>query len=103
MKSLLIVPALLSLLSSCGLLSAPKPRPIPSFFPTGVYEGYEKAKYCRTWDTIYISKDPKLANVYHVTRHTAFQRNTNDDFFPVEHTRATWTVTYDEPKKLMYP
>lgn len=78
------------------------PRPAPTFFVSGVYATFDKSPYCRTWDTLTISKDRNQVNVFRINRHIAFQRNREDDFYDPECDSAVWTGTLDPAKDMMH-
>lgn len=65
------------------------------FFLSGLYAGYEESAYCTAWDTLIIHKDHAQANVYHVERHTSFQRNIGDNYLPVQKSVSRWIATWD--------
>lgn len=91
----------LSALFSCRENPKPIFEPIPKFFVSGVYTCFEKSGSCKTWDTLLISKSHRQVNVYNISRHTAFQRNLEDVYYPVESTITTWTASYDPIKEIM--
>src|ERR1700744_3167373 len=66
------------------------------YFIPGVYTTWEESKFCSTWDTEKIVKAPHQRNTYFITRHSEFQRNLNEIYFPVEREVITWSAIYDE-------
>lgn len=89
---------------SCGRKPKPvylPPPPAPKFFVSGTYVAFEKSSYCRTWDTLCISKVRRQANVYRVIRLTTFQRNLEDDYYSAEKDKSSWVATYDPVETVM--
>src|ERR1700735_453227 len=82
-------------------VSLPAPPAPPKFFVSGTYVAFEKSSYCRTWDTLCISKDRRQANVYRITRLTTFQRNLEEDYYSAEKNRSSWIGTYDPVATVM--
>ena len=105
MKRFTLVLFVAALLSACGHSCdrAPKVAPpaTPTFFVSGLYACFDRSDYCHVWDTIAITKDHFQANVYHLTRLTAFQRNLEDVYYGVERDTMNWLGTYDPAKGLM--
>lgn len=73
-----------------------------AFFVSGIYTNFEKSSYCRTWDTLVVTKDRRQINVYRITRLTSFQRNLENDYDPIERDSSSWTGSYDPAKAVMH-
>jgi hypothetical protein len=106
MKRTILISTIALLLLSCDHRSKrPAPRdhqPAPAFFVSGIYTNFEKSSYCRTWDTLVVTKDRHQINVYRITRLTSFQRNLEDDYDPIERDSSSWTGSYDPAKAIMH-
>lgn len=106
MKRTILIPIIPLLLLSCDHQSKPTaPRNLHSataFFVSGIYTNFEKSSYCRTWDTLVVTKDHHQINVYRITRLTSFQRNLEDDYDPIERDSSSWTGSYDPAKAIMH-
>jgi len=105
MKPSIIIVVLCIFLFSCHgptTVVPPGRQQTSIFFPSGIYSTFEESSYCRTWDTLVVSKDPRQINIYHITRRTEFQRNREDDFFAPERSTNNWIATYDPAKSIMY-
>jgi hypothetical protein len=72
------------------------------FFASGTYAAFDKSPYCLIWDTVIVVKDRKQFNVYHIARHTAFQRYREDHLYNIEFDNSSWSGTYDPVKTIMY-
>lgn len=104
---LIILISIITLLSvSCDRRSKPAPtrnsQPVPPFFVSGIYTSFEKSSYCRTWDTLIVTRDRRQINVYRITRLTSFQRNLEDDYDSIERDSSSWTGSYDPTKAIMH-
>lgn len=106
MKLTILISIVSLLFVSCNHRSEPAaPRnsqPVPAFFVSGVYTSFEKSSYCRTWDTLVVTKDRRQINVYRITRLTSFQRNLEDDYDSIERDSSSWTGSYDPTKAIMH-
>lgn len=106
MKPTIFISFIPLLLLSCDHQSKPVATQnlqlAPTFFVSGVYTNFEKSSYCRTWDTLVVSKERHQINVYRITRLTSFQRNLENDYEPIERDRSSWTGSYDPAKAVMH-
>lgn len=71
------------------------------YFITGIYTTWEKGIFCVTWDTVRIVKAPSQRNTYLIIRHSQFQRNLNEIFFPIEKATTNWSGIYNESSRLL--
>jgi hypothetical protein len=88
------------LFGACGqnkqpLATPPVIYPI-KYFVSGIYTAFEQSRFCRSWDTLIISRDKYKRNVHLISRKTAYQRNQGDNYFPVEKTVAYWSGVYNQ-------
>jgi hypothetical protein len=106
MKRIFLISIFPLLLLSCDRQSKGatlrNPQPEPTFFVSGIYVNFEKSSYCRTWDTLVVTKDRHQINVYRITRLTSFQRNLEEDYDQIERNIASWTGSYDASKAIMH-
>lgn len=106
MKLTILISIITVLLVSCEHRSKPaatcNSHPAPAFFVSGVYTSFEKSSYCRTWDTLVVTRDQHQINVYRITRLTSFQRNLEDDYDSIERDSSSWTGSYDPTKAIMH-
>jgi len=106
MKLIIFISIVSLLFVSCDRQSKPTAPlnhlPAPAFFVSGIYTNFEKSSYCRTWDTLVVTKDRRQINVYRITRVTSFQRNLEDDYDSIERDSSSWTGSYDPTKAIMH-
>jgi len=106
MKRTILISTLPLLLLSCDHQSkSTAPRNLQSataFFVSGIYTNFEKSSYCRSWDTLVVTKDRHQINVYRITRLTSSQRNLEDDYDPIKRDSSSWTGSYDPVKAIMH-
>ncbi|HLZ89693.1 MAG TPA: hypothetical protein VKQ52_20710 [Puia sp.] len=106
MKLIILLSIITVLFFSCDGRSKAVPtrnsQPVPAFFVSGIYTSFEKSSYCRTWDTLVVTRDRRQINVYRITRLTSFQRNLEDEYDTIERDSSSWTGSYDPTKAIMH-
>ena len=106
MKLIIFISIVTLLFVSCGRHPKPaaphNPQPAPAFFVSGIYTNFEKSSYCRTWDTLVVTKERRQINVYRITRLTSFQRNLEDDYDSIERDSSSWIGSYDPTNAIMH-